>query len=127
MVTAIYAGLLGGIYFYLSIIVIQQRHRSKVSLGAGESEVLEKKIRAHANFSEFVPLILLLATLVELQGGAALIVHSIGASLTLGRGLHAFGIVQTNDVNKFRVVGMALTFTSLLIGSISGLILAVMT
>ena len=57
-ITAFYGGLLGITFMYLSILVIQGRRSGKISLGDGGDNHFLGVIRAHANFAEYVPLIL---------------------------------------------------------------------
>jgi uncharacterized membrane protein YecN with MAPEG domain len=73
-----------------------------------------RAMRAHSNFAEYVPLNLFAIYLVESHGAIPLLVHFLGLSTLLGRLLHAYGISQNNENFKFRVTGMALTFTALL-------------
>ena len=55
------AGILGLIYAVLTTRVFAARFRSGIMLGTGPTdEKLQIAVRAHANFAEYVPLILLL-------------------------------------------------------------------
>lgn len=71
-------------------------------------------MRAHANFAEYVPLCLVLLGIAEIQSTLPIVVHILGSVLVLGRLLHSYGVSQTKENFRFRVVGMALTFTCLL-------------
>ena len=51
-----YASLLAALYFFLSLRVIRMRRRERIALGDGENARLERAIRVHANFAEYVPL-----------------------------------------------------------------------
>jgi uncharacterized protein len=64
-----------------------------------------------------VPLSLLLSYLVEVQGGHPLLVHALGATLLVGRAVHAYGVSQMNEQFVFRVLGMVMTFTAMLTAS----------
>ena len=60
-ITLLYAGLLAIWFLVLSIRVIQGRMGpGNPSLGDGGNPVMLRRIRGHANFAEYVPLILLL-------------------------------------------------------------------
>ena len=59
-VTALYAGLLGLLFFALSINVIGKRRSEHVALGHDGKPRLERAIRAHANFAEYAPFVLLM-------------------------------------------------------------------
>jgi uncharacterized membrane protein YecN with MAPEG domain len=118
----IYAALLALLYIYLSVRTIGVRRRVQVALGPGDNPEMLRAMRVHANVAEYVPLALILIFLVEAQGTAAWLVHALGASLLLGRCLHAYGVSQVKETFTFRVSGMVLTFTVL--GVSAGLILA---
>ena len=112
--TPIYAAILALIYVMLSFRALRLRHRFKVGIGDGEQPLLARAVRAHANFAEYVPIALLLIYFVEISGIAAIWVHALGAALLLGRFVHAYGISQIKEDYRFRVVGMALTLTTII-------------
>ena len=49
-------------------------------------------LQAHANFSEYVPFILVMLGLAEAGGAAPPLVHGVGASLVLARIAQAWGL-----------------------------------
>ena len=59
-ITAFYASLLGICYLYLSFLVIGARRRHQVGIGDGGHEDLSRLTRAHGNFSEYVPITLIM-------------------------------------------------------------------
>lgn len=111
--TPLWAALLALLYLLLAFQVIRNRYRSRTALGSGGDPGLERAIRAHANFAEYVPLALLLLAMAELQGGASWLLHLLGVVLLAGRMLHAFGISRVDEVLAFRSSGMAATFAVL--------------
>ena len=106
------AALLGLLHVYLTIRVIRVRRAKKVALGHGGEELLERAIRAQGNFVESVPLGLLLALLIQLQGWG-MVAGGLALLLLLGRVIHALGVSRTPEDYRYRVTGMALTFLSL--------------
>ena len=108
-ITATYAGLLGLVYIALSMNVIRTRRAAQVSLGSGGDELLQRRMRAHGNFAEYVPLALLLIALVETGGQAAWLIHSLGVALLLGRLLHGYALSSLSRRPAARVGGMMLT------------------
>lgn len=108
-IAALYGALLGLLYILLSARVIRRRRATHVPLGSANSPALERAVRVHANFAEYVPLTLLLLALAELGGTLAWLLHLVGLSLLLGRSAHAYGVSQAEEDYRFRVVGMALT------------------
>ena len=113
-ITTLYAALLAVVFVVLSVRVIMVRKGAKVSLGDGGNAGLLRRIRAHANFAEYVPLALLLMGLAETLLAPRFWLHAIGLTLLVGRLLHAYGV--SADLKTFapRATGMALTFTALL-------------
>ncbi|MDP7592544.1 MAG: MAPEG family protein [Litorilituus sp.] len=114
-ITALYASLLALIFLFLSFRVIGFRRRLKVGVGDGGEKALIKAIRVHGNFSEYVPLTLILLGCYELSGADDLLVHLFGATLLLGRLLHAVGLTKSAGVSNPRFIGTLLTFITLLL------------
>lgn len=110
--TGLYAAALTGLFVALSLRVIGARRRYRVALGASH-RMVERAVRAQGNFAEYVPLALILLALLELNGLPAWALHALGVTLLVGRTLHAWGISQEPETFRFRVTGMALTFTVL--------------
>ena len=105
LVTLVTAGLCGLLYFGLSWRVVQVRQSAKVSLGDGGDEQLLQRIRAHANFAEYVPICLILLALVEDSYEVAPVGLWVAGFLLVGvRVFHAVGMSR-NSANPFRLVG----------------------
>lgn len=117
-ITALYAALLGLLFILLSFRVSKHRLAGHVSLGDGNNADLAQAIRAHGNFSEYVPLALILIGLSEAQGAAATLVHVLGGGLLLGRVAHAWGISQPNAVHNARKLGIVLTWLVIAVTSV---------
>ena len=109
----LYAALLALLFVALSIRIIRLRRSLRIALGDAGNEALLRAISVHANFAEYVPLCLILLFLVEGQGAHPALLHGLGVILLTGRFSHAFGVSQANENFRFRVFGMALTFTAL--------------
>ncbi len=113
-ITAIYASLLAILYIFLSYRVAQNRIRLKVGLGTGQSQELERAVRIHGNFAEYVPFALLLLAFFETGGGPWWAVHAAGAGLLIARVLHALGLTQTSGRSAGRFGGVVVTWLILL-------------
>jgi uncharacterized membrane protein YecN with MAPEG domain len=112
-ITSFYAALLTFVFLTLSILVILHR-LSKIGPSGPEGEIaLNKSMRVQANFVEYVPLGLILMLCAELQGAPALAVHAMGATLLLGRVLHAIGMARTPQIFSLRSAGILLTLLML--------------
>ena len=113
LVTSIIASVLAIIFLRLSVAVIGLRRKNKVALGSGGHDDLERAIRAQGNFSEYVPIAIILIACLELNGAPWWLVATPGLTLIIGRLIHAKGInIPPPDFSK-RVVGMKLTFMTL--------------
>ena len=117
LILPMYAALLGFLFFYLSVRTIGLRRRLRIGIGSKENDEMLRGMRVHSNFSEYVPITLLLIYFVEIQGGHPLLIHALGVLLLVGRSVHAYGVSQMNEKFVFRVSGMAMTFTALLTSS----------
>ena len=109
IVTALYAGLLGLISIGVAFPAGSLRGRLNVSVGDGGNRDLLLAMRRHANFTEWVPLALILIALLELNGARLWGIHALGAALVLGRLVHAFGIRADTMKSLGRLVGASAT------------------
>ena len=75
---------------------------------------LLERIRAHGNFIEWVPWVLLIILIAELSQAPNGFVHASGALLVLGRILHPFGLKRDNPKHALRIAGNSLNILSLL-------------
>lgn len=116
-ITSFYAALLAILSVVWSGLVIAHRVKFKISLGWAQNPVMEKMVRIHGNFHEFIPLALVIMLLCELQNLATSILHLMGMALFLGRLAHAIGIYFYRGSNIFRFIGMCSTFLVLLGGA----------
>lgn len=108
-----YAALLALLFVYLSVRTIGTRRRLQIAIGDQDHPEMKRAMRVHANFAEYVPLGLVLLSLVEARAPAAWLMHGLCLCLLLGRVLHAYGVSQKKERFQFRVAGMMLTFTCL--------------
>ncbi|MEO8651527.1 MAG: MAPEG family protein [Hyphomicrobiaceae bacterium] len=108
---ALYVGLFGILLIILSLRVSLIRRDARVALGDGDNEILRRRIRAHGNFVEFVPIALLLLALAEHTGMGSLFIHLFGIVLLAARISHAYGICQTEEIFIFRMFGTVATLT----------------
>lgn len=117
IITMLYAGLLGLLFFYMSVKVIKLRIRNQISIGDNGNQTLAYAVRAHANFAEYVPITLVLLAFLENTGTSIYALHAIGIMLLVGRLLHAYSFLGSHGVRP-RQMGMVLTFIALLLSSL---------
>lgn len=92
-VTAGYAGLLALLFAGQSIWVIAGRFKYRVNHGDGGQAGMNRRIRAHANFAEYVPFILLLVGLLEAGGTSHFTLHALLLTLLVARVMHPIGML----------------------------------
>ena len=122
MHTSIYAALCGLLMAWLALQTIKARRANKVRLGDGGNFELQSAIRAHGNFAEYMPIVLIMLFLLEYNGAPVLIIHVLGAAFLVGRWIHAQGLLK-NDLRK-RVMGMGYTLNILIGLAIANLVMA---
>jgi uncharacterized membrane protein YecN with MAPEG domain len=108
-ITPYYAAVLALLFIILSVRTIKSRREHKVAIGDGGEKSILRASRVHANFSEYVPLTLLLIAMLEIQSYSHLIIHGLCIALLAARIAHAYGVSQTNENFKFRIFGTATT------------------
>ncbi len=114
--TALYAAVFAIFLIVIAFRVIFQRNTAQVMLYDGGDATLGKRIRVHGNFTEYVPLALILMAVCEINGAAAWMIHVLGGVLLAGRLVHAWAI-ETASLAR-RIIGMSATFLVLLAGAI---------
>ena len=119
VITPTFASILTFMFIKLSFEVIGIRRKNKISLGAGGVDELERAIRAHGNFAEYVPLGLFLMGALELNNAPLVLVAPLGVLLVAGRYFHAKGINEPPPKFINRVRGMKLTFAALGLSAIA--------
>jgi len=117
IVTPLYAGLLALLFAVLSFRVIAVR--SRVSLGDGGDPLVLRRMRGHANFAEYVPLILLMMAMLELGHASTYFLHGLGIALVVARLLHGYALSFTEKFKFGRFWGTGLTITTLVVAGIA--------
>ncbi len=104
-ITPLYAALLTLVAIVLTQLVGQTRLAAAVALGDGGNPKLLVAMRRHANFTEHVPLALILLAIIELNGAGAALLHSLGSVLVVSRIVHPFGLHHDDMRRKARLIG----------------------
>lgn len=112
-ITLTMAGAAAILHVWLSLRVSRLRRPLKIGYGDGGNEVLLRRMRAHGNFAENVPIFLVLLAVLELATGGNLILWSVAILFILARIAHAFGMDRAG-ANPLRVGGIAASWLVLL-------------
>lgn len=91
----------------------QARTKESVSIGDGGSEFVIRRMRAHANFVESAPFVLILIAALEANGSNASWLWGIGLAYIIGRFAHGIGM-DGGNLGKGRMVGTLITMLTLL-------------
>ena len=118
-VVPFYGAIFALIYIGLTARVIALRNAKSVSLGSGGDPALERAIRIHANFIEYVPLALILLTAMEMQHRSLYVLHLLCLLLLLGRICHFLALSRENTANPLRGLGVGLTVLVLVVAAIA--------
>jgi uncharacterized protein len=116
-ITAAYLGILALLYAVLGLQVSRLRRGNRVLFGDGDNIKLRSAIRAHANFSEYVPIIVLMVAMLEMSGLPGMRVHLLMGALLVARLLHPLGMYvgpRTWQFQICRVGGILLTILVLI-------------
>lgn len=109
-ITPLFAAIFGLMFIVLSFSVIRIRFGEKISTGHADHRGLEKAVRIHANFAEYVPLALLLMWFVESISLSSGLVFWLGCILLLARVAHAIGMQNPRQFLVLRQIGVLATF-----------------
>ncbi|WP_076068787.1 MAPEG family protein [Sphingomonas montana] len=107
--TLMFAVAFALINLWLAFRAGKARLGAKVSIGDGGNPLLTARMRAQANFLEYVPLALILIGLIEMRVGASQLLFALGIALVLARIAHAFGMERPTP-NPLRAGGILVTF-----------------
>jgi uncharacterized membrane protein YecN with MAPEG domain len=124
-IVPVYAAIFALMLVGLSLRVANTRRQVQVALGDGGKKFLQRRIRAQGNFTEYVPMALILLLFVEWQGWARWLVHALCGVLLAARALHAYGVSQEPEDIRLRATGMATTAGILVIAAVLLLVHAI--
>lgn len=116
-ITATYAAIIALILVVLSAMVIAMRAQTKIALSHGDNLQLAERIRKHGNFTEYVPMALILMGLAEAGGANPMLIHAAGVILVAFRLLHPLGIRHDKSDAMPRIVGGSGTLIAILLSA----------
>jgi uncharacterized membrane protein YecN with MAPEG domain len=120
-IVPVYAAIFAVMLVLLSLRVAHTRGELRIAIGDGGNRLLLRHIRVQGNFTEYVPMALILFTFVEIQGWPHWLVHGLCLMLLAARLVHAYGVGQEPETIRIRATGMATT--ALLLLAAAGLLL----
>lgn len=93
------------LHIWLSARVVWARRGLNISVGDGGHEAVLRRMRAHANFAENMPIFLILLAAIEISGGNRLILLAASFAFVLARIAHGLGM-DGGSLTRLRMVGM---------------------
>ena len=109
-ITGLFTALLALLMIFLALQVVKLRRKKKVGLGDNGDKDVELAMRVHANFVEYVPMMLILMAVYELNGGSTLILYIIGGLMLFARTIHCIGLSKSAGITFGRFYGTLLTW-----------------
>ncbi|MFT7596691.1 MAG: putative membrane protein YecN with MAPEG domain [Paracoccaceae bacterium] len=122
-IVPVYAGLLGILFFWLSLRVSLTRLKGPASTDEAR-ENLRLAIRAQGNAAEYIPLGLILLLVLEFQSTPGWLLHLFGLLLLAGRVGHFIGF-DLAPHRLLRQFSMVLTYAMFCFSSLAILYFAV--
>ena len=113
-VTLFFVGLLAVLQVPATFFVILHRLKTKVVISDGGNPALLRRIRAHGNFTETVPITLIAMAAADYSGAGDAFLWVAGGGLVVGRIAHFFSVALTDGPSVMRVLGMVLTLSAML-------------
>ena len=120
-IVPVYAAIFAVMLVVISLRVAMTRGEVQVAIGDGGNKLLLRRMRVQGNFTEYVPMALIMFAFVEMQGWPRWLMHALCLVLLAARLSHAYGIAQEPEDIRFRATGMATTAGLLIVSA--GLIL----
>jgi len=97
---------------WLMIRCGQARTKESVSVGDGGNEFVIRRMRAHANFVESAPFVLILLAALEATAGTSNWLWGVGILYIVGRLAHGLGM-DGGALGKGRMVGTLISMLTL--------------
>ncbi|MGB4248959.1 MAG: MAPEG family protein [Pseudohongiellaceae bacterium] len=116
-ITSILTGLFCLFMVTLSLRVSLRRREMNVSVGDGGDKVLQRRIRAHGNFIENAPLMVLAVAVIEYNAGVRWLVAVIALAFLVSRVVHAIGILYM-ERPTLRAIAMVMQHSAFVVAGL---------
>ena len=111
-ITPFFIGFFAVMQILLTGMVGYRRFQTRIPFFDGGDQTLMRRMRAHGNFTETVPMGLLAMAAAELAGAPHWLLWSGGVVLVAGRLMH-FATLLRSEWGIGRAIGIILTFISI--------------
>lgn len=122
-ITLLSAGLAAFINIWLAMSCGRARVKGKIAHGDGGDVMLLRRMRAHANFTEYTPLTLVLIAALEFTGHGGWLLAIAASLFLIGRVLHGLGM-DADEPGKARLIGIFFTLPIMLLLGVAAVLAA---
>lgn len=112
-ITVLFIGVFALLQVPMTVMVGYRRVQTGIQFFDGGDQTLLRRMRAHGNYTETVPIVLLAMAAAEVSGMPHWALWAGGLSLLVGRLMHA-AILITKGWGNPRAAGMLLTFAPMI-------------
>jgi uncharacterized protein len=112
-ISALFIGIFVVLQIPLTVMVGYRRARTGIQFFDGGDQTLLRRMRAHGNYTETVPIVLLAMVAAEATSAPGWLLWTGGVTLLIGRLMHAI-ILVLKGWGLPRAIGMMLTFVPML-------------
>jgi uncharacterized membrane protein YecN with MAPEG domain len=112
-ITLTFAAACALLNLWLAIRCSRIRIGDKLLHGDGGNSLLARRMRAHANFIEYTPIVLILFALIEMATGESLWLWGTALAYVVARAAHAFGM-DADKPTVLRAGGIMINWAVLL-------------
>jgi uncharacterized membrane protein YecN with MAPEG domain len=96
---------------------IESYSQKSIVTKTSDDGLLQRKVRAYGNFTEYVPIALLFILALELMSSQSWLLWLLGGAITIARIFHAWGVITTYGPSPSRAIGFFLTWFVYLVGA----------
>ena len=90
--------------------MVEKSTQKLFAIPVNDNGLLQRKVRAHGNFAEYVPHGLLFVVALELMQAQVWLLWFLGSLLTFARIIHALGVIKTYGALPGRAIGFFITW-----------------
>ncbi|OKH89108.1 MAPEG family protein [Thalassospira sp. TSL5-1] len=115
--TTFLTGIFALMLVILSLNVSLRRRELRVALGDADDSILRRRMRAHGNFIEYAPMMVLLCAALEITGYATSpVIWGLVAAFIIARLFHALGVLHLPGGSQ--PIGMVLQHITMIVGAV---------
>ncbi len=119
--TMLFSAFLVLVKIVLGVRVTMYRAKHDTMWGDAGDEQMQRRIRAHANHSEWMPATMIILALIEMAGVSPIIIFTLGFVMLVGRLVHAIGLMGNAETFN-RIAGMIMTWGVMIAAALIGIV-----